>query len=230
MAIDYTTWPGAPDVQARLAAAGLTLRDTTGSRIAAAIDEVTAEVSRRTLRQFVADAADETRTYNGSGTPELEVDEIVSLTGVTVVAFQATPNYTLDDATLVYEQGKPCTRIIVGRGSNPAFSTDAFLLPYPFLFPAGRQNIQVTGKFGFAATIPADLWHAVCGEIAWRLTAETIFDPAGRVSMWREGDEETRYQLADADSTKWHAIYEAAIGRYKRPSGRRLRNLRPRMV
>lgn len=230
MAIDYTTWCGAADVQARLSAAGVTLRDTTGSRISAAIDEVTAEVARRTLRQFVADTVDQTRTYDGTGTAEIEVDEIVSLTGVQVSGLQMMPTYTLDGVTIVQEQNRPQTRLVVAQGSVPAFTTEGVFAPYPLIFPAGRQNIGVTGRFGFTAQIPPDLWHAACGEMAYRLCSEAVFDPAGRTVLWREGDEETRLQLAESDATKWHDIYLKAVAKYKRPSGRRLRNMRPRMA
>jgi hypothetical protein len=228
--IDYTTWCGTADVQARLSAAGVTLRDTTGSRIAAVVDEVTAEVARRTLRQFVADAVDQTRTYDGAGTAEIEIDEIVSLTGVQVTGLQMMPTYTLAGVTIVQEQNRPQTRLVVAQGSVPAFTTEGVFAPYPLIFPAGRQNISVTGRFGFAAQIPPDLWHAVCGEMAYRLCSEAIFDPAGRTVLWREGDEETRLQLAESDATKWHDIYLKAVAKYKRPSGRRLRNMRPRMA
>ena len=46
---------------------------------------VEAEIGRRTGRQFLADAADATRYFDGSGVQEQEVDEIVSLTSVTVI-------------------------------------------------------------------------------------------------------------------------------------------------
>lgn len=230
MAIDYTKWPTAYDVTDRLNSAGLTLRDQAGRRIPAAIDEVTAEVSRRTLRNFVADTVDETRTYDGTGTAEIEVDEIISLTAVQVTGLQLFPTYTLAGATIVHEQNKPQTRLVVAQGSVPAFTTQGVFAPYPLIFPAGRQNIQVTGKFGYGATVPMDLWHGVCGEIAHRLGSEAIFNPAGRLKEFKQGDVEEGYALTLMDAASWHEIYEAAIGRYKRPAGRRLRNMRPRMI
>ena len=230
MPLDYTKWPSSQDVQDRLTAAGLVLRDITGRRTIGAIDEVTAEVARVTLRQFVADTVDQVNTYDGTGTAEMEIDEIVSLTGVAVVGIQTAPGYTLSGITVVGEQNKPQTRLVVARGSVPAYISEGVVVPYPSLFPAGRQNIEVTGKFGYGATIPRDLWGAVCGEVAHRLAAECVFDSSGRVSRWKEGDEETQYALGDVDATKWHGIYLGAVTNYKRPSGRRLRNMRPRMV
>jgi len=234
MSLNYSNWPTVQDVQDRLISAGLVLRDTTGRRVPAAIDEVVADVARRTLRQFVADTEDTTRTYDGTGTAEQEIDEIVSLTGVAIVGIQTAPGYTLTGVTVVSEQNKPQTRLVVARGSVPAFVSEGILVPYPSLFPAGRQNIQVTGKFGYAATIPHDLWNAVCGEVAHSLAAECVFDPEGRLKSWTQAGITESYQLPDADDLKWHSVYIAKTspgpGGYCRPSGRRLRNLRTRMI
>jgi hypothetical protein len=227
---DYTIWPALPDVQTRLDAAGVTLRDK-GSclrRFQQALMAVTSEVVRTTKRQFLP--ASDVRLYDGTGTPEQEIDEIVSLTGVAVVGMQSAPGYTLSGVTIVKEQAKPQTRLVVARGSVPAFISEGALAPYSCLFPAGRQNIEVTGTFGYGATIPQDLWDAVCGELACRLASEALFTPAGRLSSRKVGDEEERYKLPEATDMEWRRAYLCALDDFKRPSGKRLRNLRPRMI
>jgi hypothetical protein len=228
---NYSAWPTSNDVSSRLAAAGITLRGTAFTdRIPNVITEVTDEVARRTLRQFIADTVDETRIYSGNDTSELEIDEMVSLTAVSIIGYPLSPGYTLYNPFLVYEQGKPQTRIVVGAGSMPAWTTQGVIMPYISIFPAGRQNIQVTGKFGFAPTIPTDLWNSVCGEISSRLTSEAIFNADGRVTSWKGGDETVTLALDRADGLNWHSQYEAMVNLYKRPQGRRLRNLTNRMI
>lgn len=229
MPIDYTAWPALTDVQARLTAAAITLRTPADeSRQQAAIDAVIGEVLRRTQRQWRPGPAGETRYYDGSGSPEQEVDEMISLAGVSIVAYDQSPVYELTDALLTFEQGKPSTRITVSRGTITTYAGGS-LLPYAWHFPAGRQNVCVTGQFGFAPAIPADLWEAVCGEMATRLAREATFFQSGQVNFNKAGDEEQRFAIKSVD-TVWHGAFEKMVALYKRRMGRRLRNLRPPML
>ena len=222
----YTTWPTADDVLTRLAAAGVTLRaEDPAERIDQVAAAVTGEVLHSTRRQFVPDSEDTTRVFDGNGTAE-----IVTLTAVTVIGYQANPGYDLADVSLIEESTKPKTRLILARGSVPAWQTQAVLYPQFCFFPAGRQNIRVTGRWGYGAVIPADLWEAVCGEVAARVTAETLFTPAGRLQEEQYGDERRKYALTDGEATGWHNAFAGALARYKRPQGRRLRRLRGEML
>lgn len=231
MPLDFTAWPGLNDVADRLTAAGITQRlpqftDRQGAMIAAVI----AEIGQRTQRQWEPGPATEVRYYNGTGTAEQEVDEMVSLTSVGIVGLSFLPVYTLNDAALVYEQGRPRTRIVVAQGSVPALTSEGVFLPYPWYFPAGRQNIAVTGSFGYGATIPADLWEAACGEMAYRLASEAMFVQSGRLQSWGEDGVTESYKIVMPDAIVWHDVFEAKMVLYKRPNGRRLRNMRNKMI
>ena len=215
----------------RLAVAGMTLRRPLFTdRLTPMIAAVIAEVAQRTQRQFVPGDSAEIRYYNGTGSAEQEVDEMVSLTSVGVIGLSLLPVYTLNDASLVFEQGRPRTRIVVAHGSVPAMTSEGVFLPYPWYFPAGRQNIAVTGTFGYGPTIPADLWEAACGEMASRLAGEIIFTPAGRLAEWAQAGVSEKYSLLPHTAIGWHEVFEAKMTLYKRPSGRRLRNLRSKMM
>lgn len=230
---DYTTWPQEADILRRLATVAVTPRlegDDLTTHIAEVREAVAKEVHRVTLRQFVK-GAQEVRYYDGTGTPLLEVDEYVNFISATVIGLQAAPGYVLANCYEVKEQGKPKTRIELSRGSIPAWMSEGVIAPYVAIFPAGRQNIQINAEFGFADTIPADLWSDVCGEMAYRLAQEVVFRPVGRVSLQRSDTTEVRYELAEPIVTGWHERYLYAIRtKYKRPMGRRLRNLRNRMI
>lgn len=223
---DYTAWPTPADIDITLDACAVTLRPegwdatTLTERHLAA---VTAEVGRLTRRQFVADASDTTRTYDGSGTAEQDVDEMVSLTSVTVVGSDGDTSYAMSGVALVSEQGLPASRLVVDSGSSPGVSLDD-------VFPSGRQNLRVTGKFGYAPSIPPDLWEAVAGEVAHRLACEVGWRPTGRVKARQVGDARTDYQHEPPSATGWHERYLAAVRQYERPTGRRARRLRPPMV
>lgn len=227
-------WPTFADIQNRLNASAGTagiwqLANPTTAAIT--LDAVIDEAEQRTKRQWIADDEDTTRVYDGTGTAELEVDEMVSLTGCSAIGFQENPGFPLADVTLAQgEIGKPRTRIVMSRGGIPAWGPAGVLSPVHTIFPAGRQNIQVTGKFGYASIIPADLWDAVCGEAAIRLVRQGLFTPNGRVIEEKFGDESRKYSLTDAESLGWHAQFEETITRRKRSQGKRLRRLRGGMI
>jgi hypothetical protein len=230
---NYQRWPILSDVQAVLDSLGATLLVSgpeLPERVQQITDQVTGQVARVTQRQFIPDTSATVRSYDGTGTAELEIDEFVSFTGAVAVGLQADPGFPLDNVLPVVEQNKPLTRLLRGVGSLPAFPVAAVYQPVPTIFPAGRQNIQVTATFGFGVSIPIDLWQAVCGEIARRLVAESLFGSSlGRVEL-KEGDISTTWATSSTSALDLAVQYKASVKLYTRPSGRRLRNLRPRMI
>lgn len=243
---DFTLWPTTGDVLDRLAAAGITLRtgvDTT--RLQGILDAIVAEVGYFTGRQFLMDTVDNGRYFDGSGTPTQEIDEIVALTSAQVIGVQADPGYSLSDVTTVIEQRKPITRLVLARGSLPALAASAVWHPVVRVFPVGRQNILVTGRWGFAARIPRDLWEAVAMQAAFLLGNEALFQPGynasllaytGRMVEWRESDGTSVQYDKDLllnglrKSMPWADQFKAALQRYRRPAGKRLRHLQPAMI
>lgn len=104
------------------------------------IDAVTAYVERYTGRTFAADTVATARTYDGTNSGELFIDDATEVTEVKV------KDTVLDeDDYVLYPSNRlPKTRII---------------LPYK-LFYSGNQNITVTAKWGYGEEIPADLAFA----------------------------------------------------------------------
>jgi len=245
---DYTDWPSANDIDAILATAGYSLTPALSARVPALLLAVEREVARHTVRQFKADGADTTRRFDGSGTAELEIDEIVSLTRVAIVGGFGIPGYDLSNVQLVQEAGKPITRLITVRGTLSAYITSAGSDGSPasaaspslyWVFPSGRQNIEVTGRFGYGATIPEALWDAVAHEVAYRLIRPAVFgggrvasgDAAGLQLIEEQfGDERRRYKQFDHADLGWHELFVEQCGLFKRPQGRRLRKLRGEML
>lgn len=228
---DYTDWPIEADAQLLLTSCAVTTRLTSDEfteRFNRLRAQVVGRILRRTHRQFVA--SDESRYYDGTGAAEQEVDEMVSLTSVQVIGLQSDPGYTLDNVLLVSEQAIAKTRIIVAQGSLPAYATNAVFLPYRTIFPVGRQNLLVTGTFGFAASIPEDLWEGACCEMMYLMSQEVLFRPIGRVKEQKTGDNTTIYILDSAAVTRWHDSFLQALKDYKRPPGRRLRMQNSRMI
>lgn len=211
------------DVRALTEERGFNLTDAVAARRAAVIQRILMD----THRQFVADTEDTVRHYDGSGTGLLEVDEMVSLTSVVVIGYvPAIPSIALANAVLQENAYGAKSRIIVYRSSLPGG-----VLGYMNAFPEGRNNIEVTGKFGYAATVPADLWEASQAEMAAQIAQRLTYNPDGRVSGWKAVETEVKYELAMPkelmDSERRLA---RAISRYQKPMFTRLRKLHAPMV
>lgn len=226
MAISYSAWFLQADVQRRLDSVGATLRLTgteLADRFTEVIGAVTTEIGLRTLRQFIPGAPGEARYYDGNSTNRLAVDEMISLTSVYALASPTdTVGVQYPYAALVTQQQRPLTEIEIAQG----YAWQA----WPQIFPRGRRNIKVTGQFGYAATIPADLWSAGCGECAFRLVRECVFRPVGRVTMQRTGDAMVQYRPEDPKITGWHYDYKCSLVSYKRPFSYQMRRWRAEMI
>ena len=235
----YSAWPTVADIADRLAETGYSLTPAASARVATTLLAVEREVLRQTQRQFVADSVASARVFDGSGTAELEIDELVELIGVAVIGGFGLTGYDLGSVQPIYEFPKPTTRLVTVRGSLPGLLESVGAASLFWVFPAGRQNVQVTAKWGYGSTIPVDLWDAVAGEVALRLLRPQVFG-GGRVASGEAaglqiveeayGDERRKYKQADHADLGWHEEFEAALKRYKRPQGRRLRQLRGAML
>lgn len=235
---DYSAWPIEYDVMLGLLSLGIVTDASDPSqlrggaiRLTRVVEEVPAEVLRRTHRQFIADTVDTLRYFDGSGTGVQEVDEMVSLTSITILGLPppAQP-FTLQNAYLEEQENYPKTRIAIYQSSLPGYGVN-----YLIGFPEGRRNIAVTGKFGYGVTIPADLWNVVLDEEVARIATDQVFSGSGRVANWKIGNDSEAYDLRLPDEvTGARMRFLRACGNgpggYQRPLSRRLRKLRPRMI
>jgi hypothetical protein len=141
----------------------------------AVIAELEAPVGRNgsggTGRRFRAVA--ETRYFDGTGTPRLQLDDIVPGLTLTVKHNGA----TLPDVQLVEARR--------GMGYNTLVRTSENTAPYispetaAGVFPLGTRNISVQTTWGYAATAPKDIYEAVRCEVAFRALVEGYIDLAG---------------------------------------------------
>lgn len=114
----------------------------------------------------------ESRTYDGSGFPELRVDDLV-------------PQALGGTALSITANAAAITGVVPRR---PVDSLGWCVLMRPQengatynVFPTGRQNIVVNATWGFAATVPTDVWEAIRGEVAARALrqSEVALDGVG---------------------------------------------------
>jgi Phage gp6-like head-tail connector protein len=153
------------------------------------IDAVTAYIERYTGRTFTADTMATERSYDGTDSGELFIDDAIEVTQVKI------NGVILDssDFKLYPPNRLPKTRII---------------LPYK-MFYEGAQNITVTAKWGYGEEIPADLSFAATVMVAGivnaqnaRLDTETVrSETIGRYSVTYADNSRQSHDFSDAMKT-----------------------------
>ena len=102
-----------------------------------------------------------TKRFDGNGYPELSVPDIVPDTDLVVKVYE-TPIQQVFLKT--HEEGLGYN-ILAVRSPGVGFG---FAEPYLSVFPQGVQNISVTATWGYAATVPDDVFDAIRCEVAYR--------------------------------------------------------------
>ena len=176
-----------------------------------------------TGRRFVPLA--ETRWYDGSGGPDLLIDDVVPSLPFTV-AFGgvggAAPAWGGAGSPVLRQPQDgndawniltlPASGYYYGAGTDGVYKR----------FPRGQQNIGVSATFGYAAQAPMDVWEALRCEAAYRLLIE------GYVGLTGVGEEVTigsysvntsvgaiNFKLT-SPLTTFHDKYLECVARYRR--------------
>jgi hypothetical protein len=164
-----------------------------------------------TGRQFSQSV--ETRFYDGSGLPELVIDDVI-------------PSLPLFASCY----GNLLSGVTVRTPTSPGdgFHTLAFPLSgnyfsagYNFYgFPRGLQNIAVTATFGSEVT--ADIWEALRCEAAYRILVQSFVGLTGVGEEVKIGDYSINTSVGainfrlTSPLTVFHDKYLAAVSRYRR--------------
>lgn len=160
----------------------------------------------------------ETRAYDGSGGPTLAVEDIVPGTPILVTAWDTTLSSVL------------LREIREGYGWNlleippPVGYPFAWGSPLLGLFPMGKQNIKVNATWGFAASVPQDVWEAVRCETCHRAIIQGAvpltgvgeivqagsfeINTASGISVWKES----------SPIALLHDVYVGCVQRYQERS------------
>lgn len=219
--------PTSAAVRSLLDIAGITVPITVDDQfIYNEIQSVASDFNHRTGRQFVPGCAGEIRYYDGSATGLLVIDEYIEVTAVEVlVVLPLGSTYNALNFYQVLQNGRPNTQLAIAQGPPN----------YPGIwssFPSGRRNIKVTGQFGYAATLPAEVYQAIlkmaAGKIADTLTMSSKSDAiiGGRVVSWTEADVTEKYaDVLPSQALGWAQEYEGAVVDHMKPRKKRSRRL-----
>lgn len=122
------------------------------SAISAAADLATLRVERRTRRSFTP--VTETRTFDGTGSVRLLVPDLISITG-----------WTMDG---IAQDVSNLTRYPLN------VTPTLWLLMKYGVFTLGNANIEITGAWGYANAVPADITNAAAMIAAAMIAAADV--------------------------------------------------------
>ena len=163
----------------------ITIDATFHARVDKWIEDMENYIDRMTGRNFVADAEESDREFDGTGTRKLVIDDAI-LIGDVALDYE-TPEELVDEDDLVKypanyaAKGVPISLLKMRSG----------------IFPRGSQNIVVSGKWGFSEETPGDI----------EMTATVLV--AGIINFAHQSDGEVqsetigRYSVTYKNDTQW---------------------------
>ena len=163
----------------------INIDDSFESQITEWISVVTAYINNYCGTEFEQESATY-KLYDGDGTDELMVDDLITLTKVDILDYNGDVLYTIDSATDEYHlypaNTTPKTMIKINRGGAPVG-----------IFLCGNQNIKVTGTFGYAATVPEDI-RFVATKLVASIIEEGNYDVGAEIKSEKLGEYSITYQ------------------------------------
>lgn len=148
------------------------------------ITDIEEYIDRDTGRNFVADAEDSDRLYDGTGTDKLLIDDAISISDVQLAIGDSE---VVDPDDLVkypanYAAKKlPICRLELRNG----------------VFGTGKQNITATGKWGFSEEPPGDI--QLCATVLVSGIINYSYSSDGEVQSESIG----RYSVTYKDDKQW---------------------------
>jgi len=152
------------------------------------IDAAEAWINKYCGREFEQESAT-SKLYDGDGTKELLVDDVLTVTRIETLDEERNVNDTLDntDYYWLYPANEtPKWKIVIDSRNAPIA-----------VFPRGRQNIRVVGTFGYSVSVPADVELAATKIVA-AIIRESVTDVTGLIKSESLGD----YSVTFADIDK----------------------------
>lgn len=171
----------------------------------------------------------DSRTYDGTGYSRLRVDDIVPGTALAVTVYGS----PITDVVLAVAHNRLGYNVLA-RPQYGAFGAFVQNTPYG-IFPVGVQNIAVATTFGYAATVPADVYEAILGEVVSRCLSQGFVGIAGAGESVTMVDFEVNTSAGvsiwdqTAPMATMHTNYLNCLERYRDDGGWRRARLRHRM-
>lgn len=227
MAFDYTTWPTVADVTALMQSVGLTVPSSLSSDlIQLHIDSASNLMVHRTGTQFLPDATDVVRYFDGSGTGMLNIDPYVSITSIVLYTLPAYSTVNLLNWVAVERVPFAKTKLQILQGQPN------MLYGWFTYWPIGRSNVQITGKFGYGANIPVAVWDAVL-SLAAADCADGLMIASNKGALKSVKDLAVDYTWMEktiSDVAGWRAKFDTVAKQFRRPLRDHLAKTRPGLI
>ena len=141
---------------------------------------------------FLEDTTDVVKYYDGNNKRELDIDDFTTLTSVLILEDQG------DDTEYSLAEGAEEDYITFPYNTTPKYRLQMTKNSQPGIFFSGKKRIKITGKFGFATSVPADI------KLAATILASKVVEKGQR------GGDVAEERLGDYTLTL-NALNEAAI-------------------
>jgi len=145
------------------------------AQITAWIEAVEAYIEKATDRIFVADTLASARLYDGNGSSELIVDDSIQITKIEIGSDD--DGWTEMTEYFLYPANRLPKRRIKLDGD---------------IFTCGNQNVKITAKWGYVATVPADIKFAATVLLAGIINFSN--DAEGEVASMTVGSYSVSYK------------------------------------
>lgn len=154
------------------------------------ITAVTQWIENYTGRTFEAAVA--TKYYDGSGTRELDIDPVISITTLQTLNTDGTVDTALTE-------GHASDFLLFPLNESPKYTIKLVLSSSIGVFPKGMRRVKIVGNFGQTSTVPKNV-ELAASMLVGKIIKEGI--KGGQSSAESLGDFSISYQKVDeaADS------------------------------
>ncbi len=213
-----TAYPKTQDLEQFLAAGGLTITNALRAIFPHVVNAASRQFEEDCGRVILAPSAD-TRRFN----PPTNRDrllilpyDLATLTSIVYVPVNSTSTTMTSGTDFDAEpynasaEGKPYTQI--------RFFTYSWQEPLSY---GVRHSLRIAGRWGYATTVPDDVWLAVVAKAAWSAYSHINLANTSGIRTWTDGDRTVAYGFADLANT-WAGengtggIYGTTVKRYRR--------------
>ncbi|MHA1225125.1 MAG: hypothetical protein ACTSR2_00985 [Candidatus Hodarchaeales archaeon] len=163
------------------------ISDSFATQIDEWISAVSAWIDNFTGTTFETES-DSYKLYDGDGTRELMIDDLVSLTKIEILDEDGNVDETIDSSDEYYlypANETPKYRIVLNTSNAPIA-----------VFPKGHQNIKVYGDFGYSSSVPEDVRLAATMLVS-QIIKDGNLDITGNIKSERLGEYSVTFQDID---------------------------------
>ena len=145
------------------------------------------------------------KLYDGNGLDTLYVNDLLSVTKIEILDEDGSVDFTFDSTTMYYlypANKTPKTSIVINSSNAPIG-----------VFLKGKQNVKITGVFGYATTVPNEI-KLVATRLVASIIQEKNLDATAEITSEKLGEYSINFQDIDKLANRLKNI-EDILDRYR---------------